>query len=167
MAQTQGALDAETLRARLHYDPSTGVFTWRISQGRAPAGARAGGFWKGYVGIRVGGRKYFAHRLAYLYMTGAWPPGDIDHRDMDRLNNRWSNLRSATRSQNKANCTLRSDNTTGFKGVSFFKQTSRYHAKIEVRGKHLHLGFFETPEAAHAAYAAAAKHHFGEFARAA
>jgi hypothetical protein len=85
----------------------------------------------------------------------------------DRANDRLANLRLATSSQNAANKKKHSNNTSGFKGVHLRKGTSRWAAAIRVGQKRIHLGFFSTPEQAHAAYAAAAKEHFGEFARSA
>lgn len=90
-------LTAERLREVLEYDPAIGVFRWlikpcgQISIGDI-AGCRHG---EGYVQIRVIGRIYLAHRLAWLYMTGEWPISLIDHRNLDRSDNRWSNLREA------------------------------------------------------------------------
>ena len=156
----------ERLHQVLSYDPETGGFTWRASgSGRRPD-LRAGTITsQGYLGIQVDRRLYLAHRLAFLWMTGAFPSHDVDHRDMDRLNNRWPNLREATRAQNMMNGRARSNNATGFKGVTFLKPLGRYQARIRVSGEQRYLGLFDTQEEAHAAYRAAAEKHFGEFAR--
>jgi|SRR5262249_13953776 len=86
---------AERLREVLSYDPETGTFTWRVSGGGRRTSGVAGHHdraWKGYVCIAVDGRKYRAQRLAFLYMTGDWPPAQIDHINGDTSDNRWANL---------------------------------------------------------------------------
>lgn len=88
---------------------------------------------------------------------------DIDHRDRNGLNNTRANLRLATRSQNNANTKLRKQNKVGFKGV--FKARKKFAAQIGVSGVQIHLGTFDTPELAHAAYLEAAKKYYGDFAR--
>ena len=162
-------LTAERLRELLHYDSDTGVFTWRVDRrgGRKAGdvtGARHG---RGYVVIGIDNKLYLAHRLAWLWMTGAWPEDKIDHMDLDRANNRFANLRPATESQNKANAPLRRDNTSGFKGVSWHSAVNRWAAQIHHNKRHYHLGLFDRPEEAHDAYVAAAERLFGEYARAA
>jgi hypothetical protein len=103
--------------------------------------------------------------LIWLYMTGEWPSDDIDHRDRDGLNNRWANLREATRSQNLANRCAQVNNAIGVKGVCLERATGRYLAYIKVAGRTIALGRFGTAEEASRAYMAAALQHFGEFAR--
>ena len=98
-------------------------------------------------------------------MTGEWCSAVIDHRDGDPSNNRWDNLRRATVSQNNANRRLHRNNKCGFKGV-VQNPWGRFIASIYKNGRRIHLGMFATPEAAHAAYVAAARELFGEFARA-
>jgi hypothetical protein len=163
-------LDQERLRELLHYDPETGVFTWLVAPNRRiRVGQQAGTAWEGrgvsYIDIKIDGQRYRAHRLAWLYMTGEWPPDETDHRDCDGLDNRWPNLREATSTQNKANTRRRRDNTSGFKGVTFNKRDRRFQARIKAGDRERHLGCFDTAEEAYAAYCAAAKEHFGEFAR--
>lgn len=162
-------LTLQALRDLLHYDPETGAFTWLVRvNSRVPAGARAGKIDPhGYVRIGIGGRHYLAHRLAWLYVTGEWPPAEIDHRDRDPGNNRWANLRDATHAQNQRNTAAQCNNTSGFKGVTWHKGRRKWMAFITVDGKHRNLGRFDTAEAAHAAYVLAATEHHGEFARAA
>lgn len=104
--------------------------------------------------IRVDGRRYLAHRLAWLIMTGEWPATEVDHRDTDPGNNAWTNLRLATRSQNMQNRRAAGRNSaTGVLGVSPCR--SRYRAVIKTSGRIRHLGVFATVEAAEAAYLAA------------
>jgi hypothetical protein len=160
-------LSAEELRRLLDYDPETGVFTWRANRGpNARAGATAGNLnHHGYIQIVVCRRKYQAHRLAWLHVYGKWPPHDIDHINLDRCDNRLANLRSATRSENLANTSVRADNTSGVKGVSWHKQRGKWAARARINGKYAHLGLFENRQEAAAAYARATENYFGEFAR--
>jgi hypothetical protein len=90
---------------------------------------------------------------------------EVDHIDGDGLNNRRCNLRLATRSQNMRNQRLNSRNTSGFKGVSWDKRDKKWLAYIKVYRKKIHLGSFDTPEDAHAAYCDAAARLHGEFAK--
>lgn len=161
-------IEVARIKELLHYDAATGVFTWRVSRGTAKAGQAAGAKRKdGYIVIRLFGTLYYAHRLAWAYMTGEWPSDLLDHKSVDPSDNRWATLRAANKAQNSMNVGLRADNTTGFKGVSKAKGRSRYLAQIHVNGCTKYLGTFETKEEAHAAYVAAAEKYFGEFARAA
>lgn len=157
------------LRALLHYDPETGVFRWLVATGRrVKAGQEAGCLMpSGYVGIRIDNRRYMAHRLAWLYMTGEWPTGEIDHINGRRTINEWRNLRVATSAENKANARTPSHNTSGHKGVTFHKRRGKWAAQIHVNGKHIALGLFDNKEDAAAAYWRAARERFGQFARAA
>jgi hypothetical protein len=167
-------MDATELRRLLSYDPETGVFTRRVdvmgghhrTQVCIKSGTRAGNPTHGYWRIGVNGRRYYAHRLAFLYMTGEWPNGVVDHIDGNGQNNAWANLRVANQSQNVANGKLAKNNKAGFKGVYRHNQNGCYVALIHANGKKHHLGCFATPEEAHAAYMDAATKHFGEFARA-
>lgn len=153
-------MNAAGLRASYCYDPLTGVFTHRRS-GKV-AGSRNGiGYWL----LSIQGRRYAAHRAAWLYMTGDWPTLNIDHINGQRADNRWSNLRQATISQNNMN--RRCASATGFKGVRFASGRRKWEARLEKDGRCHWLGYFDTPEAAHAAYVEGARRHFGEFARAA
>lgn len=141
----------------LHYEPSTGAFTWREPPRTSPRkqGDPAGGATtKGYLSIRIDGRLHKAHRLAWLYVHGAWPVGLIDHRDDDHGNNRISNLRDASKRINAEN--LRKphrDNASGLLGVT--RNHDRWCAQISVDGAYRYLGTHDTPALAHAAYVAA------------
>lgn len=161
-------LTAERLREVLHYDPETGVFTWLVS---LRSNVRVGDQpWNGgarYPEIGIDGRVYLAHRLAVLYITGEWPRGDVDHINLEKSDNRWANLRAATRGQNIANRRVRSDSRSGVKGGVWHRGGKKWMARITVNRKHIYLGLFETIEDAHTAYMIAAKKHFDEFARAA
>jgi hypothetical protein len=160
-------LTQERLKELYTFDQDTGHFRYlsKSRTRRRGVGAVAGSLSKqmGYVLVGVDGPQYLAHRLAWLYMTGAWPDAEVDHIDGNRANNAWSNLRLASRSQNIANSGLRVTNTTGFKGV--FKARKKFNAKITVNYKSVNLGNFDTKEEASAAYKRAAQAAFGEFAR--
>lgn len=155
------------LQELLHYDPETGVFTRLVATSNRVKVGDVAGFTdaNGYTIIRVESRPYKAHRLAWLYMNGTWPTHDIDHIDTTRSNNTAVNLREATRSENNGNRSLNSNNKTGIKGVTFIPRYNKYAARIRVKGRGKHLGYFTTKEEAAAAYATAAKEYFGEFAR--
>lgn len=160
-------LTQERLREVLRYDPDTGLFVWLVStSNRVAVGQIAGSRESyGYWVIGVDGTVYRAQRLAWLYMTGEWPPALVDHRNLDRKDNRWRNLRLATHSQNHANAGLIASNSSGHKGVSKNKRLGKWHACIMVDKRRFHLGFFSDIAAAAAAYERAAVKHFGEFAR--
>lgn len=165
MRDYQRGLSLARLKSVLHFDPSTGDWTRLVDRGGQLAGTRAGCLTKrGYEVMLIDGYMYYSHRLAWFYMTGEWPPEEIDHRDMNKRNNRWDNLRLATSSQNKRNAVKPRSNKTGFKGVTLVR--GKYHrASISKDGKSTLLGYFESPEAAHAAYCKAANEIAGEFAR--
>ena len=161
------SISAERLREILHYDPETGVFTWNISTNNfVKIGSVAGSpDDKGYLLIQIDGRRHKAHRLAWLYETGKWPRDMIDHVNGISSDNRFANLREATRSENMCNKGPPANNRTGLKGVRWRSEHRRWQAQIGVNGQKKHLGYFSTPEEAHAAYAAAAKAFHGDFAR--
>lgn len=142
------------LREILHYDPDTGVFTWRDARhSRVRSGQVAGTLHgAGYRLIGIDGRKYRAARLAWLYVYGVWPTYFIDHRNGVRDDDRIANLREATASENQQNAVPRA-NKTGVIGVS--SHGGRYRARITLGRKKKHLGYFDTRELAHQAYLSA------------
>lgn len=147
-------LTADRLRNLLSYDRESGLFTWRVTRGRtAKAGSIAGSLSDGYVKIMIDGRTYNASRLAVLHKTGVWPASEVDHKDTDRSNNRWLNLRDVghvTNAENRQRA--HSTSKTGFLGVSKHHRSERYRPRIRVNGKLLRLGWFDTPEEASEAY---------------
>ena len=162
----QEALSHARLRQLLRYNPVSGVWRWRLNKARAyKAGDVAGGSpTKGYRQLRIDGRRYLSNRLAWFYMTGEWPPVQVDHKDTDTFNDSWANLRLATNQQNGRNQRKRPRNTTGWKGVSFDKKKRRFRAYIKVDYKQIWLGYHATKIQAWYAYRVAAQKHFGEFA---
>lgn len=149
-------VDAVRVRELFHYDPETGLFTRRVTVApNARAGALAGRKNSaGHLQLRVHAKLYTAHRLAWLWMTGSWPSLEIDHINQDKADNRWSNLREATRSQNLINRGHRRKNDLP-RGVS--KAGRRYQAQIRDTCKFRHLGMFGCPTAAHFAWLKAAR----------
>lgn len=163
-------LTQQRLKEVLHYDPAGGGWA-RIGGARLDlVGTSAGSvdIKKGglsYLRIWVDGRRYYAHQLAFLYMTGAWTELLPDHRDGNGLNNSWENIRTATYSQNCANTKISSKNSSGFKGVSRATHGGNGWRAYIYNGKQNALGVFDTAEEAAAAYRVAARRIFGEYAR--
>lgn len=144
------------LRELVEYDPATGKFKHiRMRSGVKHPNRMAGCYSKalGYVLIRLDRRLYYAHRLAWLYVHSEWPFDEIDHINGDRSDNRISNLRCVDRKTNQENIrSAPSTSASGFLGVMFDTQKQMYRSSITADGKRLHLGFFATPEEAHASY---------------
>jgi hypothetical protein len=152
-------LTAEKVRALLDYDPETGIFTWRVDRARRKirAGDVAGSInGHGYVHIGIRGAHYKASRLAWLWVTSEWPKEDLDHINRVKDDDRWVNLREATRSQNAAN-KPRIDRDLP-QGVRL-SRSGKFNALITG----LYLGTFNTAEEAGRAYTNAAQCLFGEF----
>lgn len=159
------ALTQERVRHLLDYDPVTGVFRWRNPDANClkPGDVTATSFDRhGYARIGIKGKVYPAHRLAFLYMTGGIP-AIVDHANGVRCDNRWANLRAASVQLNNIN-RRKVKSASGFKGV--YSVRGKWQACIRVQGRRKVIGYFETAEAASAAYKAAAAEHYGEFARA-
>lgn len=97
----------------------------------------------GYLRVSHGNKSMAVHKVAWFYMTGEWPDSDIDHIDHNRKNNKWSNLRLATRQENMRNATRSKSNTSGFTGVTWCKQQKQWQAQITVSGKCIKLGRFD------------------------
>jgi hypothetical protein len=148
-------LTQERIKSVLHYEPHTGFFTWLVrSNNFVKLGSVAGTVNKhGYTMVRIDKVHYPAHRLAFLYMTGAFPEHDTDHINGMRTDNRWANLRAVTRSENQQNLGgARANNRHGLLGVFPVSAGVRFRAGITINGKKHNLGTFDTPEQAHEAY---------------
>ena len=141
----------------LDYDRATGIFSWNKSVSNKPSGRVAGAVRpNGYICVSVGGRKWYAHRLAWFLVYGEEPQGQIDHINGDRADNRISNLRVVTCSENLENQRRpRSNNSSGFLGV--VRKGNRWGARITKAGVVHSLGWFGSPEEARLAYLAAKK----------
>ena len=153
--ELQLRLTVELLRQLLHYSPETGLFYWRVSTGGVAEGTEAG-TWQGngYRKIKIDGVPHRAHRLAWLYVHGEHPAGEIDHRNGNPADNRISKLRQASRAENARN-TNRRNRRSGFKGVD--RHGCKWRARIDVDGTGILIGTFSTPEEAAAAYDDAAR----------
>lgn len=154
----------DELRQILEYDPGTGEFFWKVSRGTVTVGTRAGSVYSnGYRYIQINEQDYRAGRVAWFFVTGEDPVDFIDHKDGDRDNNRFKNLRKATNSQNQANANW-STNTSGFKGVSWQASRGKWYARITIDGKAINLGRYYSLSEAAKAYRRAAIEAWGEFA---
>lgn len=181
MAKT-AHITAEQLRAILRYDPESGVFIWKERDvcmfksgkqtaehnchawNRRNAGKQAGTVKaEGYIEIVISRHKYYAHRLAFLYMLGEYPTCEVDHWDGCGTNNRFRNLRLADRSRQTQNTRLRSNNTSGHKGVSWDKTKRKWVAVITCGGNIHHIGRFADKGEAISAYRVASMRLHGEF----
>lgn len=162
---SEKTLSVSEVRRVLSYDPLTGCFMWVVRPSNfVKMETEAGRITpNGYRRITVFGREYYAHRLAWFWCFGEWPPEFLDHINGDTLDNRILNLRPASNSQNQGNSSKQINNKTGYKGVSYKKKDKRFQATIRHDGKTVFLGLFTHAEQAHEAYLSAAKRIFGEF----
>lgn len=146
-------LTQDQVRGLFDYCQDTGLLTWRVRPANSVklgdvAGSKNN---EGYMSAEIKGVAYKIHRLVWLWMTGAWPESCIDHVNGDRSDNRWANLRLATRSQNGQNRKLNANNKSGYIGVyPFF---GKWRAQIAIKGKQIYIGTFDTVEDAAKAYA--------------
>jgi hypothetical protein len=147
----------EQLKHVLLYDPLTGVFTWAYSSSFFKHGAVAGYTDKrrGYVSISLHRKRYYAHRLAILYVDGYMPENSVDHIDRDKSNNRYANLREATHQCQMRNCKPQRNNLSGVKGVSWHKKAGKWQAHINLDRRMHSLGLFtDLLDAAYTRFAA-------------
>jgi hypothetical protein len=129
----------------LHYDTLTGVFTWKkYRNAKSPAGSKAGHPDKAYIRIRVFGKLYKAHRLAFLYMTGEYPEKDVDHVNHNGLDNRWENLRLVSRPENNKNKKPGKNNTSGKTGVAWAKKAQKWVVRLGGNKGRIHIGYFDS-----------------------
>lgn len=149
----------------LRYEPDTGKFQWAFSRGGVRPGVCGRISRWGYHEICVDKKLYKAHRLAFLYMTGCFPEKDVDHINRDKSDNRWSNLREVTVSQNMCNVPIKPSNTSGYIGVVWDKARGKWRAQIRINGVKKNLGRFDELSKAIETYNAAAVSAFGKFAQ--
>jgi len=161
---------AEKIREYLDYDLDTGVFRWKHRANAEPrwntknsgniAGSKHNG---GYTHIGVEGVKYLAHHLAWVHVTGEWPSSFIDHKNLNKTDNRFENLRLASFRENSFNISVRKNSKSGFRGVCFKKQMRGWVAQITKDKRTEYLGTFDVPEKAAAVYAKRAQELYGTY----
>lgn len=156
------------LKELLHYSIITGKFYWLKSTAkRVKVGDVAGHLnSNGYGTIKINGKIYRTHRLAWFWVTGVWPESMIDHKNGKKDANYWLNLREATNSQNQCNRGIPSNNTSGYKGVCWNKSNKKWIAIIVENNMQKYLGSYETPELAYAERLKAEKKFHRDFANA-
>lgn len=148
-------LTQQRLKELLHYDQASGLFAWKLRTSNVVrVGDVAGTKTNGYTQIKLDGVIYKAHRLVWLYVYGCWPSHQVDHINGIRDDNRLANLREADNKQNQENTGLKSNNSTGFRGVVWYKRHQKFMARVHHHGKQIHLGYFDTAKEAAAAAAA-------------
>ena len=147
------------LKSILNYDPETGIFN-RLGTTRKTGWIND----KGYLIIEINGKNYRTNRLAWLWVHGYLPEFRIDHEDRDKLNNKISNLRPCTNSQNMANIGITNANSSGYRGVVWFKRDQCWRAQIMHNYKQIHIGYFKDIKEAAKAYNTKALELQGEFA---
>jgi len=149
-------INQSEIKGAVSYDPETGVFRWSVPRCKVQVGAVAG-FERadGYIHIKINGRSYLGHILAWVYVHGSMPTGEIDHINHIRRDNRIKNLRDVPATENAKNRKRYKNNSTGHAGVFLRKDSGRYTANINANGVLKHLGTFKTKDEAVSARAAA------------
>jgi len=142
-------ISLEELKNLLSYDPDTGVFHWLKRRRGVRKNLEAGNKNDGYIIIRIFGKNYYAHRLAWFYVTGEWPKEQIDHENKDGFDNRWDNLRELNNRKNNLN--KHKQPKSGFHGVVQVSKNS-FRSQGKLNGKQCYFGHFKTPEEAYQAY---------------
>jgi HNH endonuclease/AP2 domain len=160
-------LTQEYLKEIFNHHSETGLFSWKIKIAKKTKIGKIAGYPDkntGYWVVRINKKRYQIHRLVWLWYYGAWPIGDLDHIDQDKLNNVITNLREANESQNNANRNKQINNSSGYKGVIWDKNANKWRAQIKMNNKYKYLGLFGILKLATLAYNEAAKELHGEFA---
>ncbi len=159
-------LTQKRLHEILRYDPETGDWIWLISiNAKVSEGDAAGTITvHGYRIITLAGVKYRAARLAFLYMTGAWPEKEVDHINRCKLDDRWDNLRDVSRSENQLNRDVQINNSSGVRGVHWDTRSGKWAAQVKKDNAVYFIGYFDTLEEASVARDLAATELHGDFA---
>ncbi|ULR87412.1 HNH endonuclease [Comamonas sp. B21-038] len=155
-------IDLDKLRAVIAYDPDTGHLTWTRNAPAKVAGRQAGCLTNcGYRYVQVNKVGYYAHRLAFILMTGREPPEMVDHINLNRDDNRWSNLRLCSGSENQQNIQKArlSNKSSGVLGVYWSKTKKKWRSQIRIDGRIRHLGYFDSIDESHIAYVNAKREH--------
>lgn len=158
-------ITAETVRQLFDYNPEEGELRWKVARQRIIKGSIAGYISKsdGYRYVCFDYKDILAHRLIWLYMTGKWPESQIDHKNRNKADNRWTNLREANNSQNNINRPTGKGNNTGVTGVWYDKKRNQYRVKIQVKGKEYTIGRYKTFEEAKMWRKLAEEEFYGEY----
>lgn len=161
------AISHDRLLELLIYEPATGLFRRKIAQGRFDAGSVSGSISAkiGYWEVSVDGQRYYGHRLAWFYMTREWPVATVDHKNLVRSDNKWENLRAASKAQQIMNTPITKRNKSGVKGIFFDQQTQKWGAEIRVNGIRVWLGRFDSLDVAEAIILEKRSELHGQFAR--
>lgn len=168
----------EFLDECLEYNFMTGALTWRERPQWHFQDQRSWNIWNtkfafrqagghngaGYLLVAIKNVKFMAHRIIWAMATGVDPTQQIDHRNECKDDNRWSNLRDATSSQNRCNRGSQANNKSGYKGVRFDRRYKNFNSSIRTNNKRKHLGCFATAEEAYKAYCDVVEAFHGEFA---
>ena len=171
-------LTFEYVNEAIRYDPESGFLYWKERPlhhfrsewaweifNKTYPGTKIGNLSaSGYYKFNLKGRTYVCHRIAWLLYYKKWPDDLLDHKNLDKTDNRISNLREATYSQNAINSGPSKLNKLGIKGVSYSKAKKKYRAQIQYEKKYVHIGYYDTAEEAGAAYDKKAEELYGEFA---
>lgn len=157
-------LTYDRARELFEYDPETGNLLRKVRYGRpcTPPKPMRTLDKRGYFQVNIKGEVLKVHRVVWLLAYGSFPNGYLDHINGDKTDNRLSNLRVVSHRENIRNSKARSNSTTGLKGVRRTANPNRWRAGVKVADRHIHLGYFDTPEEAHLAYCKAASKYFGE-----
>lgn len=158
-------LKQERLKEKLEYDLNTGIFTWIVKHPGVKTGSSAGcKLNSGAIQIMIDGKKFAAHKLAFLYVTGMWPD-EVDHINGNNSDNRWFNLRVCNHSQNLLNRKIDRRSSTGKKNVTVDPRTGKYRVVLSIDGKRKWIGSYDSLEMAELiAIESRIKYH-GEYAR--
>tara|TARA_E500000318_G_C3569068_1_gene217016 strand:+ start:7436 stop:7984 length:549 start_codon:yes stop_codon:yes gene_type:complete len=159
--------DIDLVKKYIDYDRDTGVFTWKVNRRYTARKGSVAGLKNdsGYILLTIESKRYRAHRIAWLLVHGEWPKNQIDHINGVRDDNRIENLRHVTNAQNAANASLMPCNTSGFKGVTYDKDRSKWHSQIKKDAKKYFLGRYDCKIEAAKAYDKKAIELFGEYAK--
>jgi hypothetical protein len=139
------------LQQILHSDLNTGIWGWKQAFRHSPqlVNQQAGTLTRqGTRRLQINGRSYYAHQLAFLYVLGKWPKGEIDHINHKPDDNRWSNLKESNSHEKSCNRRKPKSNTSGYRNVSWQKRKQKFESKIQVNKKPVHLGVFKSLELA-------------------
>lgn len=159
------SVSQELLKSLFKFDENSGEFIRKVRIGRLKEGSVAGSKRRdGYINLGVNGKSYLLHRLIWMYVHGEFPTKYLDHVDGNPSNNRLCNLREADESENSQNAKKRYTNKSGYTGVHF-RPDAGYCARIQLKGKRIHLGYFDTPDEAGKVYQEAAEKLHKDFRR--